>query len=140
MVRGLRAGLTLAELLLSFFLITVVTLIVSGLFLQLLQGSAKRSDLTVGRVFAEATLEDLVRAGLYAHTSTTLSQGIYSHDLASQTEFFYQVTSTAAACPAPSLKPGYLLEVEVWWWSASPGQPRSGLGQTSTRLSRWLVP
>ncbi|MBX3170841.1 MAG: hypothetical protein KF760_25770 [Candidatus Eremiobacteraeota bacterium] len=132
--------MTLAELVLAFFLITIVCLIMGGLFLQLLQGSAKRSDLTVGRAFAEATLEEVIQAGLYADNSDRLEQGLYSHDLNSQTQFFYQVTSTEAACAAPSTRRGYLLRVEVWWWSGEPGQSRAGVGTTSTRLSRWIVP
>ena len=133
-------GLTLAELLLAFLLMTILGLLMSGLFLQLLQGSAKRSDLTVGKVFAEATLEEVVQAGLYADHRGRLEEGLYSHDLESRTQFFYQVTSTESACPAPSTKRGYLLRVEVWWWSGEPGQSRAGLGLTSTRLSRWVVP
>lgn len=132
--------MTLAELILAFFLLTVVGLIMAGLFLQLLQGSAKRSDLTVGRAFAEATLEEVIQAGLYADTSARLHQGLYSHDLNSQTQFFYQVTSSQAACPAPSTRHGYLLRVDVWWWSGEPGQSRAKVGLTSTRLSRWVVP
>lgn len=132
--------MTLAELLLAFFLFTVVGLIMGGLFLQLLQGSGKRSDLTVGRAFAEATLEEVIQEGLYASNSARLEQGLYSHDLHSQTQFFYQVTSTEAACPAPSTRRGYLLQVEVWWWSGEPGQNRAAVGKTSTRLSRWVVP
>jgi len=137
---GLRRGLTLLELLLAFSLITVVALIVTGLFLQLLQASAKRSDLTVGRVFAEATLEDVIRSGLYANTTAELEQGIYSHDASSQTQFFYRVTSNEAPCPPPSTKSGYLLDIEVWWWNDAPGQRRAQIGLTSTRLSRWVVP
>lgn len=133
-------GLTLAELLLAFLLLTMLGLVMGGLFLQLLQGSAKRSDLTVGKVFAEATLEEVVQAGLYASSTASLEQGLYSHDLQSRTQFFYRVTSTEAACPAPSPKRGYLLRVEVWWWSGEPGRSRAGAGLTSTRLSRWVVP
>lgn len=135
-----KLGLTLAELLLAFLLLTILGLVMSGLFLQLLQGSAKRSDLTVGKVFAEATLEEVVQAGLYATNSGSLEQGLYSHDLQSRTQFFYRVTSTEAACPAPSPKRGYLLRVEVWWWSGEPGRSRAGVGLTSTHLSRWVVP
>ncbi|MBN9413991.1 hypothetical protein ABS71_13880 [bacterium SCN 62-11] len=133
-------GLTLAELLLAFLLITIVGLLMGGLFLQLLQGSAKRSDLTVGQVFAEATLEEVVQAGLYGANSGRLEQGLYSHDLESRTQFFYQVTSTESACPPPSTKRGYLLRIEVWWWSGEAGRSRAGVGLTSTRLSRWVVP
>lgn len=136
----MRRGLTLAELLLSFLLVTVVGLVMAGMFLQLLQTSAKRADLTVGKVFAEATLQEVVDAGLYANTTAQLGQGLYSHDLASQTMFFYQVTSASAACPAPSTKRGYALQIEVWWWNGGPGQTRAGVGLTSTRLSRWVVP
>jgi hypothetical protein len=132
--------MTLAELLLAFSLITVVGLVMVGLFLQLLQGSAKRSDLTVGRAFAEATLEEVIQSELYATNSNRLEQGLYSHDLSSQTQFFYQVTSTEAACPAPSTRRGYLLRVEVWWWSGQAGQSRTSVGTTSTHLSRWVVP
>lgn len=140
MLPGLKRGLTLAELLVAFALLTVTALVMTGLFLQLLQSSGKRSDLTVGRVFAEATLEEVLRAGLYAQTSADLGRGLYSHDATSQTSFFYRVTSSEAACPAPSTRSGYLLEIEVWWWSGSPGQSRAGAGLTSTHLSRWVVP
>ena len=132
--------MTLAELLLAFSLLAIVGLILGGLFLQLLQGSAKRSDLTVGRAFAEATLEEVMQAGLYANNSARMEQGLYSHDLASRTQFFYQVTSTQAACPPPSTRTGYLLRIQVWWWSGEPGQTRAGVGSTSTSLSRWVVP
>lgn len=132
--------MTLAELLLAFSLIATVGLVMVGLFLQLLQGSAKRSDLTVGRVFAEATLEEVIQSGLYATNSGRLEKGLYSHDLDSQTQFFYQVSSSRAACPAPSTKEGYLLRVEVWWWSGESRQSRANVGMTSTHLSRWFVP
>lgn len=136
----MRKGLTLLELLLAFSLMTVVALALSGLFLRILVSGTKRSDLTVGRVFAESVLEDVVKRRLYANSTGDLEQGLYSHDASSQTMFFYRMTSNEVPCPAPSTRMGYLLEVEVWWWSGTPDQRRAQVGLTSTRLQRWLVP
>jgi hypothetical protein len=140
LLRRLTRGLSLAELLLAFALLTTVALVITALFLRLLQGGGKRADLTVGRAFAQATLEEVVRSGLYATSTSELASGLYSHDAGSQTTFFYQVTSSSAPCPPPSSKRGYLFEVEVWWWNAAANQTRANMGLTSTRLSRWIVP
>jgi hypothetical protein len=136
----LKKGLTLLELLLAFSLMTIAVVTLSGLFLHLLTAGSKRSDLTVGRVFAESVLEDVIKRGLYATSSGDLEQGLYSHDASTQQTFFYRLTSEQAPCPAPSTRQGYLLEVEVWWWSGGPDQFRAQMGATNTRLQRWLVP
>mgnify|MGYP001239157394 CR=1 FL=1 len=140
MLPGLRKGFTLLELLLAFSLMTITVLTLAGLFLQLLAAGSKRADLTVGRVFAESVLEDVIQRGVYATSTGDLEQGLYSHDVSTQTMFFYRLTSEQAACPPPSARQGYLLEVEVWWWNGGPDQRRAQMGVTSTRLQRWLVP
>lgn len=129
----------MAELLVSFALLAGVVLALTGLFLYLLQSSSKSQDLTVGRVFAEARLEQYLAQGLYL-ASGTGSEVIYSHDSATQTTFSYRIDSTSAPMPSASSKSGYYVEVEVWWWSDAPGRTRAHRGQLFTKLGRLVVP
>jgi len=92
----------------------------------------------VGRIFAEARLEEYVQGGVFTSTGS-LQQGLYSHDAASQTNFFYTIQSIPQAFPAPSTRTAHYLQTEVWWWNGGPNQSRAGSGMTSTRLGRLVV-
>lgn len=134
------SGLTLLETVLSFGLLATLLLGLMAFFTRFLSSTAKQDDLTAGVVFAQQQLDQAVLQNTYATSTAALQQGLYTHDTAGQTTFFYQLTSTPVPLPAPSTKTGYYLEVKVWWWSNAPGQDRAGVGKLSTQLSRLVTP
>ncbi|MCA9794377.1 MAG: hypothetical protein KC910_21365 [Candidatus Eremiobacteraeota bacterium] len=131
---------SLLELVLAFGIVALLFLTLGLLFLSLLRGSAKASNTTVGVVFAEDVLDSVIRNDLYSASAGPRSQGIYTVDEANQTNFFYTVDSTQVPAVAGVHAGGYLVTVEVWWWTGDAQQARAGQGRLSTRVTRLHLP
>ncbi len=132
-------GLTLAELVVAIGLLAAIGLTLIGLFSQLLSSSAKNSDLTAGRLFAQRVLDRAVRSGppdwgvgsgLYAGGAAITTQ-----DQATQTTFVYSLTpallkrDTGITGTSREL---YFVEVEVAWWQTGGSPNREGIGRLFT--------
>ncbi len=112
-----------------------------ALFTTLLKSTAKSSNLTAGRSFAQQKLEEAIEANSYWPPPSDGLEGIYSANDAGTTYFFHRLNTTpVSSSTAPNYTGGYLLEVEVWWWSADPDTARAGSGTQATRVSRFLYP
>ncbi len=121
--------------------LSLALLAVVALFTTLLRSTAKNSNLTVGRSFAQARLEEAIEANTYWPPPTDGLEGIYSANDSGTTYFFHRLTTTpVSSSTAPAYTGGYLVEVEVWWWSADPDTARAGSGMQRTSASRFLYP
>lgn len=134
-----ESAFTLAEMLLAMGLLTLMFLTVAMLFAQLLKHSAKSSNLAVGTVYAERVMEQALAIGVDALPPRFgASEGIYSVDEASQTQFFYRVE--VGRVLTATVVPSYVIRVPVWWWSTAPNQARQGSGKQSVTLQRFHTP
>lgn len=117
------------EAVLALALLAVLLTFVSGLFLRLLAGSQKSSDLTAGAMLAESILQAHCAEGEFL-SSTNQQRLLYNRDGSQAEQFLYQVTCTRVS-------PGiYYVDVEVSWGGGS----RQGQGQLKTRLGRLASP
>lgn len=124
-----RRGLTLMEAVLAIALLAILLLFVSGLFLKLLAGSEKSSDLTAGAMLAESLLRSQCDDPNFL-SSTNQRRMLYNRDGSQAEEFLYSVTCTRVS-------PGiYYVDVQVSWGGGS----RAGQGQLRTRLGRIASP
>lgn len=126
---GRRRGMTLMEAVLALALLAILLISVSGLFIKLLGGSEKSSDLTAGSMLAESILQQNC-AGPDFLSSTNQRRILYNRDGSHAEEFLYQVTCTR-------LQSGlYYVDVQVTWGGGS----HAGQGRLSTRLGRLASP
>ncbi len=135
-----RRGLTVLETVIALGLLAAMLLGLAAFFTNILAATAKQDDLTAGVVFAQKQLDKAVLEGTYANSTAEVQQGIYTHDSANQTSFFYKLTSTPVPLPSPSTQNGYWLEAQVWWWSTGPAQGRGRVGMLSTKLGQLVTP
>lgn len=117
------------EAVLALGLLAVLLIFVSGLFLRLLAGSEKSSDLTAGAMLAESILQEHCADRRFL-SSANQRRLLYNRDGSQAEEFLYQVTSTRIA---PTI---YYVDVEVTWGGGS----RHGQGLLKTRLGRLASP
>jgi len=121
--------MTLMEAVLALALLAILLIFVSGLFLRLLAGSEKSSDLTAGAMLAESILQEQC-AGRDFVSTVQQRRLLYNRDGSQAEEFLYRVTCTRVS-------PGiYYVDVEVAWGGGS----RQGQGQLKTRLGRLASP
>ncbi len=132
-------GLTLAEVVVALGLLGVVMVSTVLLFLSLQSSSSKTGDLTPALAYAQSQLDAAAQAGPPDWGGLQGQRQLYSHDERSQTTFAHQLTVTHLYSPPTTPLPMgdlYRLEVEVYWWSDTPGASRRGHGRLSTRLGR----
>ena len=135
-----KRGLSLVELILAMGILSIAIVLIVGLFLSLLRSSTKTADLTTGMFFGREKLREVIEHDQYWPVPADQATGLYTTDAATQTEFFSRVSSTPLSGSAPDYKGGYYISVDVWWWSAAPGQQRTGQGVLSTRVSQFYYP
>ena len=138
--------MTLAELILSMFLLTLLIVIVLGVFTTYLSAGVKSSDQAIGVMFAEQVLERVNSSAKITYPAFPAAfnggQGIYTQDPTNQTTFFYDVTASELT-PAVNANPlsageSWLLETRVSWWSNAAGASRTGYGALSVRRARMV--
>ncbi|MCA9792464.1 MAG: hypothetical protein KC910_11735 [Candidatus Eremiobacteraeota bacterium] len=113
----------------------------AALFANLLGGSTKSANLTVGRAYASERLEAAIAGNAYWPVPADASAGLYSVDEEHKTTFFHRITTTKIpASASPTYTGAYYIEVEVWWWSSAPGQSRGNQGKLSTKVGRLHYP
>ncbi|MBS2040302.1 hypothetical protein JST97_35270 [bacterium] len=117
------------EAVLALALLAIVLVSVSGLFLKLLGGSQKSSDLTAGAMLAETILQKHSIGPDFLSYANQL-QVLYNRDGSQAEEFTYQVTCTRVQSNL------YYVDVQVSWSGGS----RAGQGRLSTRLGRLASP
>lgn len=117
------------EAVLALSLLAVLLIFVSGLFLRLLAGSEKSSDLTAGAMLAESILQQQCASREFV-SSVNQRRLLYNRDGSQAEEFLYQVTCTRVSAGI------YYVDVEVSWSGGS----RQGQGQLKTRLGRLASP
>ncbi len=135
------SGVTLAEMVVAFGLLTFVSLVVFGLLTVLLQSSAKSREQAAAELLAESLLERAARegppgwgvdgaAGVRREVSSEVDGTLFS----------YQIDPTRLE--RPSTRPiGELWEIQVTvaWWSddgTDLESSRAGYGQTFLRAAR----
>lgn len=128
-------GLTMAEILISIMLASVVIVSVLVVLTQLMAGAQKSSDLASGSIVAERLLNDIVNQPTLAPSGPV--QGVLRSGQAGEatTEFHYS-TDTQALDSSNPIGVSYLVTVDVWWTVDSATQQKAGVGKLSTRLSR----
>lgn len=134
---GADRGLSLVELALSLGLLSIAIVALLSVFSMLISSTSKSTGLTAGVVFAERRLEEALAKGDITAAIETGSQGIYTHDTANGTTYYYTVTATHLAdSVVSSLGRAWYLEVETWWWTDAPEKKRATMGKLSTRVGR----
>ena len=135
-----RRGLTVLETVMALGLLAAMLLGLMAFFTNILAATAKQDDLTAGVVFAQKQLDKAILEGTYANSTAAVQEGLYTHDTANQTSYFYKLTSTPVPLPPPATASAYWLEAQVWWWSTGPAQNRGRVGMLSTRLAQLVTP
>jgi hypothetical protein len=153
MRRGAKA-FSLAELVLSFALITVVLLTVASLFTAAFRTQGKAGRSSIGQKAAETVLvgklhaiykgvhPGLTKANFFAQDappnpvlegSLVLSGTEYVYRMDYQTVVDGAGDPLGRGLPENRLK---LVGVTCWWWSADENQTRAGTGKQSVRIQR----
>ncbi len=131
-----RAGLTLAEIVVSLGILAFLIVTTVMLFTTLVSGSTKSSGRAAAQTFASQTLERVIQDGTF---STIPAGDVYSTDPVTLTRYSYRVSSERV--PGDSAKGylgGYFVTVETWWNVDSPTQAKSGEGFRSVKASRFV--
>jgi type II secretory pathway pseudopilin PulG len=129
--------MSLVELLFAIAVLSVALVSLLGVFTVMINATSKSTGLSAGVLFAERRLEEAAAKGSPTPIPEFGSEGIYTHDSASGTRFYYSLRSTHLCDSAgPGLGQAWLMEVEVYWWSEDPDQMRAGMGRTATRVGR----
>lgn len=136
--------MTIAEAVVAFGLMSVLSLSVIGVFSKLLTASAKSSDQTAGRLLAKGVLDRALREGppnwgVGGNFSSFGGEAaLYAHDSLSGTSFVYQVLPNEVVTTTNSMGRLYEVTVTVTWWRdrADAGATREGVGRLSTELTR----
>jgi prepilin-type N-terminal cleavage/methylation domain-containing protein len=131
-----KKGFTLAEIVVSLGLFSIMLLTVAFMFTRLLGTSAKGSNLVVGAAVAEEVIEHVITNDLYTSLSLSGVQRQFATDDQNTTEFFYQVDSTELPRVPGTIGRSYHLKVAVWWWSDNANEARSGQGKLSYEVER----
>jgi len=135
-------GLTIAEIVLSLGLLSIMMLGLIRLFTALLASSSKNTRTLVGSQFASQKLEEVIASGIYSNASGNLAA--YTVDASTQTQFYYQVRCDALSAsltnPDVSYLGGYVVTVQVWWNSDSPQRARPGVGLQTAQVQRFFYP
>ncbi|MBI3929166.1 MAG: hypothetical protein HY319_26715 [Armatimonadetes bacterium] len=149
-------GLTLAELVVSIFLVATALLLVIGVFLTVLRGVEKSADLTAGATVAESMLNFEIYRVL-SDTSPFLTRNqfltqdsppigpIEASFSLNNTVFTYRiyhqtVEDSAGAVLGAGAAENRLKKVDiiVWWFTDNPGTQRQGHGFLRTGLTRMV--
>ena len=139
-MRAVR-GLTLAELVVAFGLMTLILLASIQLFTYLLASGGKTTANLVALNLATSKLEEEV-SGASAGGRGVLKA--YTLDPASNTQFYYEITrlpmSGNPTDPSGAYLGGFTVSVQVWWNTDSPTRTHAGVGLQRIRLSRFIYP
>ena len=139
-----RRGLTVAEVVVALGLLSILVIVVLGLFTQLLASTTKNTLLQAGTLHADRVLNETIRNVRPSPPAFDLvsmdQEGIYTHDETNLTIFYHTLTATPVVTYNVN-EPGetWELEVEVNWWAADPNDPtrvRPGYGKLFTKQHR----
>jgi len=140
-MRADRRGLTLAELVVAFGLMTLILLASIQLFTYLLASGGKTTANLVAINLATMKLEEEI-SGVSAGGTGTIKA--YTLDPASNTQFYYEITrapmSGNPTAPTGAYLGGFTVTVQVWWNTDSPTRAHAGVGLQRVRLSRFIYP
>lgn len=139
-MRALR-GLTLAELIVAFGLMTLILLASIQLLTYLLASGGKNTASLVALQFATSKIEEEV-AG--ASPGAKGVEKAYTLDPASNTQFYYEISRTPLSGDPNAATGAYLggftVTVQVWWNGDNASRARAGVGLQQVRLSRFVYP
>ncbi len=134
-------GLTLAELVVAFGLMTLILLASIQLFTYLLASGGKNTANLVALNLATSKLEEEV-AGTSAGGRGVIKA--YTLDPASNTQFYYEIVRLPMSGnpndATGAYLGGYTVTVQVWWNTDSPTRTHAGVGLQRVRLSRFVYP
>lgn len=131
-----KAGLTLAEIVVSLGILAFMIITTVMLFTGLVSGSTKSSGRAAAQTFATQTLERVIQDGTFSSTPTG---DVYSTDPVTQTRYSYRVSSERVSGDSTKgYLGGYFVTVETWWNIDSPTQAKSGEGFRSVKASRFV--
>ena len=136
-----KRGFTLAELMLSLGLLTVILIGSVSLFTRLLAANRKVASTMVGVTFAHSKLEEIAESGNFSNLNG--SQGVYLMDPSLGTQFYYRTQSeplSAVTSGSSQYLGGYLVHIDVWWNANSPTEAKPGVGLQRVQVSRFLYP
>lgn len=135
--------MTLAEVVLAFGLMSILAVVVIGVFTKLMVSTTKSSDLTAAQLLARSVLDRAVRAGPPDWGVDFTGVGtveLYTHDKTTLTDYVYSVVPVRVTPAGGTDTMGELFElrVTVSWWTDTPDADagRQGVGKLSTELSR----
>ena len=136
-------GLTLAEIMLTLGLMSVISLVIIGLFSRLLLTSKKSSQATTANLLAQSIMDRAVREGppnWGKGTDYTVNGGkasLYTTEEKKKTEYVFEIHHDPVLDDA---KMGELwkLQVVVSWWTDTPDSQagRANMGRMSRELTR----
>jgi len=142
---GGRVGITLMELILAIFLLSIVVVFITTTFLSLLGATSKSQDITIARQIIQRRLGDLCsNSDHLRHVArVAVAEGLYDDDPVlcefpdSANDTVYLVNIRVRDMLSAVDKSLYLVDVEVSWWDPQ-RKMRQGYGKLTSRGSRAL--
>lgn len=136
-----KRGFTLAELVISLGLLTLLLVGCVCLFTRLLTANRKASSTMVGVTFANLKLEEIAETNNFA--SLQGSQGMYMMDPGLGTRFYFQTQAqplSGVTTGSSQYLGGFLVTIDVWWNANSPTELKPGVGLQRVQVRRFLYP